>query len=110
MFAMDNINYARWLSVHIRAMVELRVKHPEVFREFSSGSFVVHKTKTMFSAIALDHGHEQVNAVVKEEGSAVGLTENPSALRRWMIAGLEVARIVREFEESSSNSERNHHG
>ena len=33
------------------------------------------------------HAHEQVNAGVKGEGGAVCLTENPAALRRWMVAG-----------------------
>lgn len=61
----------------------------------------MHKMKKLFSSVALDQAHEQVNAVVKGEGGAVGLTENPSALRRWMIAGPEVARMVQEFEYSA---------
>ena len=109
MFAMDNVNYARWLSVHIRDMSELPVKHPDVFYEFSNGSFMVHKTKKLFLFIALDQAHEQVNAVVKGEGGAVGLTENPSTLRRWIIAGPEVARIVQEFEDSASAEKHDHH-
>ena len=58
------------------------------------------------------HAHEQVNAQVKGEGGAVGLTENPAALRRWMIAGPEVARIIHEFEETYSkevSEEKRHH-
>ncbi|KAL9951067.1 hypothetical protein ACROYT_G043662 [Oculina patagonica] len=31
---------------------------------------------------------------------AVGLTENPSALCRWMVSGPEITRIVNEFENS----------
>ena len=31
----------------------------------------------------------------------MGLTENPSALRRWVVAGPEIARLVQEFEESN---------
>ena len=109
-FALDNVNYARWLSVHIRGMSELPIKHPDIFYQFSSGSFVVHKTKKPFLAIALDHTHEQVNAVVKGEGGAVGLTENPAALRRWMIAGPEVTRMVEEFENSAcADSQDRHH-
>ena len=48
--------------------------------------------------MAIDQAHEQNNAMVKGDGGAVGLTENPSALRRWMISGPEIARIVNEFE------------
>ena len=74
------------------------MKHPNVFQQFSSGSFIVHKTKRPLSAIALDHAHEQENASIKGDGGAVGLTENPAALRRWMVSGLEVARMIKEFE------------
>ena len=86
-------------------MCELPLKHPDVYAEFRNGSFVVHKTNRLFSSIALDHAHEQVNAVVKGEGGAVGLTENPAALRSWMVAGPELARMVEEFEEVISVSE-----
>ena len=41
----------------------------------------------------------QNNATVKESGGAIGLTTDPLALRRWMVARPEVARIVVEFEE-----------
>ncbi|KAK3740395.1 hypothetical protein QZH41_000916 [Actinostola sp. cb2023] len=110
MFALDHTNYARWLPVHIRDMQELEVKHPEVFQQFTNGSFAVHKTKRAFSAIALDHAHEQENASVKGEGGAVGLTENPGALRRWMVAGPEIARMVQEFENvTSSDTSLKHH-
>ena len=46
----------------------------------------------------LDQAHEQNNACVKGDGGAVGLTDNPSALRHWMVTGREVARVIMEFE------------
>lgn len=58
------------------------------------------KTKRVFSAIPIDQAHEQNNACVKGDGGAVGLTEDPSALRRWMVAGPEVARVISEFENA----------
>ena len=50
--------------------------------------------------MAIDQAHEQNNALVKGDGGAVGLTEDVQALRRWMISGPEIARIVHDFEES----------
>ena len=47
--------------------------------QFCNGSFLVHKKKKCFSSVALDRGHEQVNAGEKGEGGAVALTENPTA-------------------------------
>ena len=105
-FALDHINYARWLSVHIRDMCSLKETHPTVFEEFSSGAFVATKTQQPFSAIALDQAHEQMNAQVKGDGGAIGLTENPNALRRWMVAGPEISRMVKEFEDMTGISEQ----
>lgn len=88
--------------MHFRDMCALPEKHPAVFQQLQDGKFVVHKTKRAFSSIALDQAHEQVNASVKEDRGAVGLTEDPGALRRWMVAGPEIARMIQEFEHSDT--------
>ena len=66
--------------------------------------------------MALDQCHEQNNAMVKGSGRAIGLTGNPGVLRRWMVAGPEIARITTEFEElaihqqdDASNTGHYHH-
>ena len=62
--------------------------------------------------MAMDQSHEQLNKSIKGEGGAVGLTEDPAALRRWMIAGPELSRIVAEFEDTVcdvSTSSSKHH-
>ena len=64
------------------------------------GNFVVKKLKHAFSAIVIDHAHEQNNAKVKWDVGAVGLTENPAALYHWMVSGSEMTRIIEEFEDS----------
>ncbi len=102
MFALDHTHYSRWLPVHTRDMTTLAEKHPNVLAEFKSGKFVVHKTRNKFSAMALDQCHEQNNAMVKGSGGAIGLTGNTGALRRWMVAGPEIARITAEFEDQGS--------
>ena len=97
--ALDHTNYARWMPVYLRDMAELSTKHPQIAKEFNEGNFTVQKTNRVFSAIAIDHAHEQNNALIKGDGGAVGLTDNPPALRRWMIAGPEVARVIQEFHD-----------
>jgi hypothetical protein len=57
-------------------------------------NLAVRKTDNPFSNIAIDQAHERNNAVVKDDGGAIGLTEDPSALRRWMVAGPEICRLV----------------
>ena len=80
-------------------MMALSEKHPDIVAEFHAGKVVIHNK---FSAMAIDQCHEQNNATVKESGGAIGLTTDPLALRRWIVAGPEVARIVVEFEEYAS--------
>ena len=69
----------------------------------------------MFSSIALDHAHEKNYATIKSDGGgAIGLTQNPEALQRWMVAGPELVRITAEFEVSMErlhqrSSNTNHH-
>ena len=98
-FALDHQNYSRWLSVHARDMESLPQLHPQIHEEFEHGNFTLAKTNAPFSAMAIDQAHEQNNAAVKGDGGAIGLTQNPSALRRWMVAGPEMARLIQEFQE-----------
>ena len=100
-FALGHTNYARWIPVHLRDMVALEDKHPDVFAEFMAGNFTVKKTPHAFSALAIDQAHEQNNASVKGDGGAVGLTENPAAFRRWMVSGPEMARVIAEFQATA---------
>lgn len=109
MFALDHTHYSRWLPVHIRDMMLLSVRHPAILAEFRAGKFAVHKTSNKFSAMAIDQCHEQNNAIVKESGGAIGLMTNPGALRRWMVAGPEVARMVTEFETLQAHNHINDH-
>ena len=95
-FTNNNVNYARWLPIHLRDMISLEQTHPQVFSEFQLGKFVVHKTHREFSGLAIDQAHEQANAVVKGDGGAIGVTEDLSALRPWMVSGPEVSQLVNQ--------------
>ena len=101
MFANNNVNYARWLPIHLLDMLTLEERHPSIAEAFHAGKFVVHKTERNFSGLAIDQAHEQANAVIKGDGGAVGITEDPSALRRWMTAGPAVSQLVAQYEEVS---------
>ena len=96
-------------------MLSLNEKQPYVYHQFQNNGFVVQKTSRRFSSIAVDQAHEQNNALVKRDEGAVGLTENPGALRRWMISGPEIARMITEFEDDTAliteekTDQANHH-
>ncbi|KAK5868005.1 hypothetical protein PBY51_012452 [Eleginops maclovinus] len=104
-FFANNTNYARWLPIHLRDMVTLKEKHPQLAQEFASGKFVVHKSRREFSAIAIDQAYEQSNVVIKADGGAAGITEYPSALKRWMIAGPQVCHLVAQYKAASEANE-----
>ena len=87
--------------VHLRDMVFLHDMHPGVFAEFRKGNVIIKKTTHVFSGIAIGQAHEQNKASVKGDGGAVGLSENPAALLRWMVSGPEMARLFGEFEVST---------
>ena len=96
-FALDHVNYSRWMPVHIRDMKNLPGPIKNEFEQ--QCHWVISKTNKKFSAIPIDQAHEQENAFVKGSGGCIGLTENPVAFRRWMLSGPELARLQREFEE-----------
>ena len=97
-FALNHTHYSRWVPVHIRDMITLHQRLPQVAKEFDEGNFVVCKTTRPFSAIAIDQAHEQNNTIIKVDGGAIGLTQNPRALLRWMVAGPEIARVIDGFQ------------
>ena len=96
-FALDHVNYSRWLPVHIKDMKSLPHSVKDEFER--QCHWVLSKTNNNFSAIPIDQAHEQENAYVKGSGGCIGLTENPTAFRRWMLSGPEMARLQREFED-----------
>ena len=110
-FALDRAKYARWLPVHLRDMLTLQEKHPQIYSQFFLGHFTVPKSNRKFSCMSIDQAHEQLNAVIKGDGGAVGLTENEAALARWVTAGPEVVRTLLQFEgqQCSIRSEFKHH-
>ena len=110
--APDHYNYVHAVAIRLQDVGTLQVKHPDVFRAFCEGKFTV-KTHRPFSGMPLDESHEQNNACMKEDGGAVSLTEKPVELLRWMVAGLEMARVVNEFlcglEKTEATSQPSHH-
>ena len=70
-FALDHINCARWLSVHLMDMLFLHKVNESVAQCFKNGMFVVRKTEKPFSSIGIDHAHEQNNKCVRGDGGLI---------------------------------------
>ena len=67
-FANNNVHYARWIALHFRYVTVLEEQHPDVASEFHKGNCVIHKSRSDFTAMAIDKAHEQNNAVIKGDG------------------------------------------
>ena len=94
-------------------MTCLQEMHPRIAGGFQSGKFLVHKSSRAFSTLAMDQTHEHFNAVIKGDEGAIGIAEDPSALRRWMVPGPEVSFLVGKYEAlcgaKDANKDFQHH-
>ena len=73
LFALDHVNYSRWMPIHIQDMKCL----PDTIRdEFKTGNWVLSKTKKVFSTNSFDQLHKQENACVKGSDGCTGLMDN----------------------------------
>ena len=52
LFIFDQTNHSRRLPVHVKDMVQLQHKHPEVLQEFRRGNFVAQKSEKRFSLMS----------------------------------------------------------
>ncbi|GFS26657.1 hypothetical protein ElyMa_007060800 [Elysia marginata] len=105
---MDHANYARWASIHFRDMKSLPSTTMNEFIHHKH--WVLSKTDNKFSSIPFDQPLEQENKLVKGSGGVIGITQNPSALRKWMLSGPEISRLIDQFEDTcmDENEERQH--
>ena len=55
---------------------------------------------TQYTHFCAWHLISPMSKCIKGDGSVMRLTEDPAALRIWMLAGPEISRVVAEFEES----------
>ena len=96
-FILDHYNYARWLPVHVRDMMNVRVKHPALYRQFADGFFTIAKPQNTFAMIGFDQTHEQQNKELKMHGGTLNLSDE-CVFTKWAVAGPEIARVITEFE------------
>ena len=52
-FRFNHVHYARWLSVHLHDLKNLKDNLPRTYQEFLKGHFVTQKTNRKFSLLAL---------------------------------------------------------
>ena len=98
---LDHINYAGWLSVHVRDMFQLSETHTDIHAKFLKGNCVVQKSPHKFSLIGKVQSHEQSNKSLQSHNGAVVLYEIPETLTLFMLAGPYCSRCVWKSLKSS---------
>ena len=81
--ALDHYHYDRQMRFHVSGICsggKLSYHSCAVFQM----QLVTHKTIHKSSALAHNQVHEQMNAML--EGGVIGITENETSLRRWMVS------------------------
>ena len=111
MFAYDRTNYSRYLSVYWCDMMSLEDAHPSAHEALKAGDFVVQRSSSAFSQVAVDQTIEQtINRDTKSKGGIVGFSLNKGAVQRWLLTSHERAAITQACREMARISLPNGEG
>ena len=95
-FAMDRLNYSRWLPIYLIDMHRLESKHTRVHQAFLSGEHSISRSAQPFSQMSTDMALEQsINADSKAKGGIIGISQTQSALDRWFLTIHERASVTK---------------
>ena len=90
MFALDNPNYARWVSVYLDDMKTLT---PEFLLQYLD-NWSIYTTPKPFSAMHSDQHGEQMIKEFKSQGGASNVTQQPAAMLRRNLTSGEIESML----------------
>ena len=93
-------NYARSMSVYVKDMVQLKDCHPDIFKEFMNGHFVVQRSLHKFSLIGKDQSHGQSNKILQSNGGISDLYGSTCCM--LMIQHTEFENILSSIHQSTA--------
>ena len=97
-FAMDRINYARWLPVYLSDMNMLETRHTEVYKEFINRNHSVSHSKQPFAQVWTDMALEQsINLDSKSKGGIIGMSTKEDPVDRWFLTIHDRAAMTQAF-------------
>ena len=86
------------MPLHVAQMNELETKSPETWRALKEGDFSVKRTGIPFTNLFVDQALEQKIRELKVAGGITGVTQNESALNRFLPTAPELTCIVNNFQ------------
>lgn len=106
----DCLNYLRYGSYYLESTKTLEATHPEIFKCFLRGQFVVKdKGAGNFNAVAPDMKLEQsIQRSSKSVGGIVGQTKNLAIAVEWQLIFHEILLISNNFREIMNDISMDH--
>ena len=99
-YAMDRVNYSRWLPVYLADMNRLHDTHPDVYQQFLQGTHAISRSSQPFAQVWSDMVLEQsINLDSKSKCGIVGITKRPEALAQWFLTSHQRASITSMLKE-----------
>jgi hypothetical protein len=85
----DHTNYARWGTIYLAEMMNLKTSHPEIHKEFMHGNFVVKRKNARFNQVPIDQATEWQNKICNVSNGIIGITRNDTARDKFCITWAE---------------------
>lgn len=97
----DRTNYARWSSVYIADIINLKNTNPQIYKAFTEAYFTVKKSMTRFTSIAVNQGLEcSINHSSKDSGGVIVSTAQKGYVTTWNLVyheELDVKNLFRKL-------------
>ena len=105
----DAINYLRYGSFYLESMKLLKNSHPEVYKRFEDGYFVVKDRVGSFNAVSPDMKLEQsIQRASKNKGGIVGQTRKTAVVIEWQLIFHEILLISNNLRLLTNDSSMDH--
>ena len=83
-FAIDRIKYSRLWPRYIADMKDLKVNHPDTWKELEEGNISVTKSNIPFVSVGADHACKHRNKLMKVHAGLIGISNNPNARHHFL--------------------------
>ncbi|KAK7467983.1 hypothetical protein BaRGS_00036789 [Batillaria attramentaria] len=105
-FALDRVNYARYMSIYYREMVALPATHPSTHAHLLDGQFSVQRQSSYgFAKVACDQTIEQtINREAKSKAGWKGFSLRKNAVCRWVMSSHARGRMTEQCENLAGHS------
>lgn len=82
-FALDKVNYKRWLPIYCEDCLQLPKKNTDLYPSFKEGDFIVYHTTRKGCPVPMDQALENAyNKVANGQSSIIGFSRRKQAVAK----------------------------